>query len=429
MIFTILRQFVKYSLFAFYRKYFVSKPTNIPKGKPYIIALNHPTAFSEPMMVECLYFLRLHFMLRGDMFNTPFKRWFLGQIKNVPIFRARDGLESVKKNKNVFESCFDMLSKNKSILILAEGISKHEKKLRPIQKGTARMAFGTFDKYGIEELYIIPAGVNYTAAKEFRSDVMLELGEPIAMADFIDEYKTDNRKGVNSLTAALQSKMEELVIHFNESRDERFCELVLEVNRNNHPQPPVYKKVIYNLDRAKEEFNIAQSVNGLDKEIKHELTLNSLAYAKLLKKAGVPDRAVVEGQASNLLRFLMLLVLSPIMVPILLINWPLFFGIKKFADANMKQAKFHSSVRVALAAFTFPVYYLILYIIGHFTIGFPWALLIFLLPTLINEWAFSWRDQFFDWLLALKYKRLSKENKTAILETRKQISDWTLKLK
>ena len=92
--------FLKFQVNIIIRVFFswvsFSNKSAIPLKGPVILAMNHPTAFIDPIFV-CSYIRpTTHFILRGDIFTTPFYRWFLNEIKTIPIFRKRDGFENLK---------------------------------------------------------------------------------------------------------------------------------------------------------------------------------------------------------------------------------------------------------------------------------------------------------------------------------------------
>ena len=61
--------------------------------------------------------------------------------------------------------------REKTILIFSEGNTRMQKKLAPLQKGLARLAFGAYAEKNVQDIQIVPVGVNYSNGKLFRSDV------------------------------------------------------------------------------------------------------------------------------------------------------------------------------------------------------------------------------------------------------------------
>ena len=58
------------------------------------------------------------------------------------------------------------------VTIYVEGEHHLEKRVRPIQKGIVRIAFGACEKLGddLKDLQIIPVGVNYVAGDQWRDE-------------------------------------------------------------------------------------------------------------------------------------------------------------------------------------------------------------------------------------------------------------------
>ncbi|MDV7396027.1 1-acyl-sn-glycerol-3-phosphate acyltransferase, partial [Arthrospira platensis SPKY1] len=138
--------------------------------KPVILAANHPTAFIEPCILACWVPKPLHFMVRGDLFLKPLSNWVLRDFNMIPMFRIGDaGVAGVKANYRSVEEASQVLHTHHPVLILAEGSTAHEKRLRPLQKGTARIALGTEDQRPDLGIQLVPVGVNYTYADRFRS--------------------------------------------------------------------------------------------------------------------------------------------------------------------------------------------------------------------------------------------------------------------
>ena len=159
----ILRVFIGFYGKVYFKKIYFSGLTKLPTDRPLILACNHPTAFIDPMLVGGITLKAKNFLLRGDMFGKgKLVESFLKSIKCIPIYRFQDGFASMKKNEASLEYCYDLLGKGENVFILAEGVAKHEKRMRPIQKGTARLAFGAYEKHKRKDIVVVPIGINYT---------------------------------------------------------------------------------------------------------------------------------------------------------------------------------------------------------------------------------------------------------------------------
>ena len=148
MIYSFVRPIAALALKIFFRKIYFTNRNRIPDGKPLILAINHPTAFIEPCILACFLPIKLYFLVRGDLFKKAHFSKMLNLLHMVPIFRKQEGLDQLSKNDETFDFCYKALKDHKTVVILPEGKTIQEKRLRPIRKGLARIAFGTYEKYG-----------------------------------------------------------------------------------------------------------------------------------------------------------------------------------------------------------------------------------------------------------------------------------------
>ncbi|MBK9017072.1 MAG: 1-acyl-sn-glycerol-3-phosphate acyltransferase [Saprospiraceae bacterium] len=128
MVYSIVKPCAKIALSVYFRKMNISHRERIPKGKPVVFAVNHPTAFIEPCILGCWSDEPMHFLARGDLYvNSPFVRKLYDWFHIVPIFRTgRPWVQRPQTNYESFGKCFEALKQNKQVTILAEGRTKHE---------------------------------------------------------------------------------------------------------------------------------------------------------------------------------------------------------------------------------------------------------------------------------------------------------------
>ena len=198
---------------SYFRKIYLIDRENIPTKGPLLMAVNHPSSFMEPCVLATFQKRSLYFLTRGDVFKKGIASFFLKGTHQIPIFRARDGFENLRKNEESFKACYDALKNNKTIIIFPESRTIWEKKLRLIQKGAARLAFGAKEKYTELDLKIIPVGVNFEDPRKFQSDVIIKFGTPISLEDYWAKYQENDRKTVEELTATIKERFEGLVFN------------------------------------------------------------------------------------------------------------------------------------------------------------------------------------------------------------------------
>ena len=89
MLYFFLKPLVQLAIKVYFRNIFLSGLKNLPHNKPYLIAMNHPTAFLEPVIMAANINKPIHFLARGDHFNKAFYRFLLNQAKMIPVFRQK----------------------------------------------------------------------------------------------------------------------------------------------------------------------------------------------------------------------------------------------------------------------------------------------------------------------------------------------------
>ncbi|HWY37936.1 MAG TPA: 1-acyl-sn-glycerol-3-phosphate acyltransferase [Bacteroidia bacterium] len=213
MLWYILRITMSFAFPVFFRKLQIKNAKTIRQKGPMFLAMNHPNAFMDPVCLSwVVYYPRTRYMARGDAFKKGFAAWALQSMGIVPIFRLRDGgFENLKKNLDSFKVAYKLLDRKQKIMVFAEGICVQERRLRPIQKGTAKMAFTYLEKGKYDDLKIVPIGVNYSTPSKIRGDLFYEVGEPILVKDHYEEYKAHPGQAINKLTALIEEQLGKLV--------------------------------------------------------------------------------------------------------------------------------------------------------------------------------------------------------------------------
>ena len=269
MLYRMVRPLAAIAIKTNFKKIYLSNTERIPKGKPVILAANHPTAFMEPCILACFLDRPLYFLVRGDFFKQPLFAYLLRKLHMLPVYRMRDGgYKNLKNNYSTFESCSQALKDNKTIMIMAEGSAIHEKRLRPIRKGCARIALGALERFPeLEEVYVVPVGVNYTYADRPRSEVMIDFGEPILAKNCWPQYEENPQIAITNLTNQLKEALEKNVIIVAAQHDEVIAEQLLQLSRNNQ-SVSIFPTIQRENSALRREKAITDQLNHLPEELK-----------------------------------------------------------------------------------------------------------------------------------------------------------------
>ncbi|MCB0641570.1 MAG: 1-acyl-sn-glycerol-3-phosphate acyltransferase, partial [Phaeodactylibacter sp.] len=148
MLYPITRPLAKLTLSLFFRELYFSHAERIPKDKAVILAANHPTAFLEPCILACWLEMPIYFMVRGDIFSKHWANRILRDLHMIPVFRKKDGgLKQVRQNHQSLDEATRVLCKKSPLLVMAEGGTNGERRLKPLQKGVARLALKTHHEF------------------------------------------------------------------------------------------------------------------------------------------------------------------------------------------------------------------------------------------------------------------------------------------
>lgn len=418
-----LRSLIRFYSKVYFRKIYFSGVDQLPPDKPLILACNHPTAFIEPALGGAISLTCQNFLLRGDMFgNGKISEAFLKSIKCIPIYRFQDGFAAMKKNEEILEYCYDLLGEGNNIFILAEGVAKHEKRMRPIQKGTARMAFGAYEKYKRADISVVPVGINYTNAIAFRSIIYTDFGKPIPLSEFLEDHEKNPRRAIKKLTDRVSKEMRKRIIHIAQEADDELGNQLLKITENTIKEK-AFPRISFQPSRQFEMWEKIERMNALVEEDKNNLKQDSSNYFSQLQQLGLKDVGIAQKQYSNIWVLLALLVGLPAFLVGIVGNFlPVKVG-KHFAEKLANTLEFNSSLRLVLEMAAYVVYFLLLFILAV-SIGNYWHLIFVVLLPLFGHFSLQWLDSFNIWWAGQKAKQLPKEKLTELEQLRNKLSDF-----
>jgi len=201
------RFLVRLALPIYLRKLCVVNFDKLPKGTPLLLASNHPDSFFDAVVIGSVLEQPIHTLTRGDVFRKKVAAFWLRQINLIPVFRGSEGRQYVKNHDVTAQESHDALKKGDAVVVFSEGICVNEWRLRPLGKGTARMAYKIW--YGddaLQSMKVIPTGLNYENFRGPGKRVSLNFGEAIA-ADDIQTSPQEYEKWLREFNEILDRKM------------------------------------------------------------------------------------------------------------------------------------------------------------------------------------------------------------------------------
>ncbi len=174
---------------------------------PLLIASNHPNSFLDAIIVGTLFRSPVYSLARGDAFAGSFITKILRSFNMLPVYRVSEGVENLEHNYTTFDACEALFEANKIVLIFSEGKCTNEWHLRPLKKGTARLALNAWENN--IPLKVLPLGINYSSFRFFGKNVFLNFGSIITKNDFSDCISFG--KYVKDFNERLNSQLQKLV--------------------------------------------------------------------------------------------------------------------------------------------------------------------------------------------------------------------------
>ena len=369
----------------FYRKICVVNRHNIPANQPVILAPNHQNALMDAMALICNCGYQVVFLARADIFKGKFLVRFLTFINIMPIFRIRDGYESVKKNDVVFEKTVQVLrNRHNPLGMFPEGNHGDRRRLRQLVKGIFRIAFMAQEDYGNNPgVKIVPVGIDYGHYQHFRTTVFVNIGKPIEISEFYPVFKENPVLAINQLKERYAEEESKLMINI---QTEEFYDLYM-LLRNMY-NDDMRKKLEIPGDSLPERFAADKvMIDLLNRELETNpdnfRQMNTLAmnYQKGLKRARLRDW-VLKQEKYSIFRLVLAsmakILLLPVFVFGLINNYPLYW----FAESRTKGVKdtqFRSSFKFAIGMLGLPVWYIVLIVILVFVPIAGWIKLLYML--------------------------------------------------
>ncbi|MGZ3950152.1 MAG: 1-acyl-sn-glycerol-3-phosphate acyltransferase [Flavisolibacter sp.] len=211
MFYSLLKRYARFAIKIYCTKITINKPEVLKNKGPLLFASNHPNSFLDGIILTTLLDEPLYSLARGDAFKNVWLNKALRQLQLLPVYRTSEGAENLEHNYTTFDACREAFRHNGLVLIFSEGRCENEWHLRPLKKGTARLATTSW-KQGIP-LTVLPTAFNYSSFKKFGKEVHLFFGEPIDK-DAVLQHESDGK----------------LFLSFNEQLNKQLQGMVYEID-------------------------------------------------------------------------------------------------------------------------------------------------------------------------------------------------------
>ncbi len=427
---------VKFYFRIYYRKFTIAGKENIPANLPVIFAANHQNALMDALAILFAANRPVVFLARADIFKKAIVARLLNFLKMLPVYRIRDGIDSMGQNQQVFGQTADILQSGIPLALLPEGTHSPIKRLQQLKKGVCRIAFMTAEASDFKiDLHIIPTGIDYTSYSKAGTHLLVNYGKPVLIADYYDLYRKNPQKAIAKLRDDLAIAIKKLMIHVEDEANYQTIQSLTGIlvsgylkdkgladNRIN--RFAASQEIIERIESASSEKRIDMS------QIKIELS----EYHSHIDRNKLKDK-LLESAPPSYLNLIFSLLTSVLLFPVhvygLITNY-LPYKLPVMISAKMKDPQFRSSVNFVLSFLVFPLWYLLWFsVIIIFSVKLLPALLIAL------TWPVTGLFTFYNYIHLLKLggkirlyklKRLQPEVFNQLLTTRQELAGVLKKL-
>jgi 1-acyl-sn-glycerol-3-phosphate acyltransferase len=265
----------------------------IPAGKPLVFVLNHPNGLLDPMVLRVATGFAARFLAKSTLFRNPISRLVMEAFGSIPIYRAHESGArggDASRNDASFARCRAELAAGGAMALFPEGVSHSDPQLRPLKTGAARIALSTEAEHnGRLGVTLVPVGLYYERKSLFRSSVLLVVGEPIAVAPLLADYRRDERRTVETLTETIDARLDEVVLQA-ESRD--LLAGIARVARWTSDEGS--QDLAAQHQRAREMADAYARLRARDPARVERIAAEVRAYARVLRQMGVRDPWALE---------------------------------------------------------------------------------------------------------------------------------------
>ena len=186
----------------------------VPRIGPVIFTSNHPNSITDAFVIGTSVPRKVNFVATVQLFRWPLVRWLLTRCGVIPLNRLQDDPRAMRTALETFEACFRVLERGEAIGIFPEGITHDDPQLKTVKTGAARMALELEHRHGGRlGLLIVPVGLTFSAKERYRSDVLVNFGEPIRVAEHLAGYPERKRDCIQRLTSEIERRIKTLILH------------------------------------------------------------------------------------------------------------------------------------------------------------------------------------------------------------------------
>lgn len=216
IVYSLLRAFAGVALRWYYRDIQVEGLERIPRHRPLILAVNHPNALVDALLVAWVVPRRVRITAKSTLFVNPIASRLLRWVGVVPLHRAGDSADAgvraePMRNRDAFRAVRGVLADGGTVMIFPEGVSHDQPSLAPLKSGAARMALYAFESGDVANLAIVPIGLSFERKDTPRTRVLVQIGEPIVLETW---HAPTTASASDALTSEIETRLRAVTLNY-----------------------------------------------------------------------------------------------------------------------------------------------------------------------------------------------------------------------
>jgi len=360
---------------TFFRRIDVAGAENVPTTGAVIFAGNHPNALMDGWLLtaKCGRW-PLHFMANAKLWDYPILGKLMDASGAVPVYRREDHGDKTD-NQEAFEKLYEVIESGNCMGVFPEGVSHVESQLTKLKTGTARIALEVAAR-GKTDVKIVPCGLNYIHRHRFRSQVLLEFGEPIAVdRAWAAEYKDDEHSTVRKLTDKLAAALLAVTLNAPDWNTLLYTQTIRRLYKPSSValSPAQYIELNRRFVSGYLEFADDPEMLAFRAEVEN--------YQAELEMLGLKDHQLRQpvslGQLTRklLFRSFMMLLLLPLAIPGALLHLPVGWVAATAGKRFSYETDDVATLKVLATTLLLPILYLAIAITIGIKFGLLWAII------------------------------------------------------
>lgn len=359
---------------TFFRRIDVVGLEHVPADGAIIFAGNHPNALMDGWLLtaKCGRW-PLHFVANAKLWKYRMLVPILNATGAVPVYR-REEHDGDVDNQRAFETLYDVIESGNCMGIFPEGVSHVESKLLKLKTGAARIAL-TIAARGRTCVKIVPCGLSYIHRHRFRSQVLIEFGQPITIDDeWMMAYRENDQATVGKLTDHLAEALAAVTLNAPDWRSLRFAQTVRRLYKPSTAvlSPGEYVELTRRFVERYDVFASDPEMQAFQNAVED--------YQARLDMLGLKDyqlrKTITLGDAFRkiVFRAFTMVALLPLAIPGALLHLPVGWIAAAVGERYSYEMDDIATLKVFATILLLPTLYLIIAILIGVNFGFWWSL-------------------------------------------------------